>query len=238
MNVLIVEDNLSYALEYEMILEKLNHNVLGVFKNTASALKSITKVKPDFMIVDLFLEGNDKGFDFLETVKNYRIPFIICTGYPEKEYMDVAHELGAEAFFTKPLDKNALSFGIRHIAKNIESKINSDKNILVKYKRKLIKVPHRDILKIETKGNYSFLHIEGNQKYIIKLSLKKVQNQLNQLQFQQSNRACIVNLYKVKQVDTYNKKVILKNDDEVVLGRRFKEEFMKTFVEKNGKKLY
>ena len=179
MNVLIVEDNLSYALEYEMILEKLNHNVLGVFKNTASALKSITKVKPDFMIVDLFLEGNDKGFDFLETVKNYRIPFIICTGYPEKEYMDVAHELGAEAFFTKPLDKNALSFGIRHIAKNIESKINSDKNILVKYKRKLIKVPHRDILKIETKGNYSFLHIEGNQKYIIKLSLKKVQNQLN-----------------------------------------------------------
>jgi len=237
LNVLIVEDNLSYALEYEMILEKFDYNVLGVFKNSSSALKSINKVRPDFMIIDLFLEGNDKGLDFLESVKNYRIPFIICTGYPEEEYMDIAHDLGAEAFFTKPLDKNALTYGIRHIAKKIESKSPSEKNILVKYKRKLIRVPHIDILKIETKGNYSYLHVEGDQKYIIKLSLKKVYNELDQQQFRQANRSSIVNLDKVKQIDTYNKKVILKNKDEVVLGRRFKEEFMRCFTEKNGQRL-
>ncbi len=238
MNVLILEDNLSYALEYEMILEKFNHNVLGVYKDILSAAESLVQIRPDFMIVDLFLEGNDKGLDFIESVKNYRVPFIICTGYPEQEYMDIAHKLGAEAFFTKPLDKNALSFGIRKLVKKIDSNRESDRNILVKYKRKVIKIAHSDILKIETKGNYSYVYVLGGQKYIIKLSLKKVSTDLDSQFFQQANRACLVNLEQVNQVDTYKKVIILKSGDEVVLGRRFKIDFMNNFTRFSGKKLF
>ena len=221
-----------------MILEKFNHNVLGVYKNILTASESLAKIRPDFMIVDLFLEGNDKGLDFIESVKNYRVPFIICTGYPEEEYMDIAHKLGAEAFFTKPLDKNALSFGIRKLAKKIDDNRDSDRNILVKYKRKVIKIAHSDILKIETKGNYSYVYVQGGQKYIIKLSLKKVSTDLGSQLFQQANRACLVNLKQVNQVDTYKKVVILKSGDEVVLGRRFKIDFMNSFTKFSGKKLF
>lgn len=237
MTALILEDNLAYSLDYEIILEKLNHKVLGIHKNTRSALNSLNKAIPDYMIVDIFLDGNEKSFPFVEEVKKYRIPFIVCTAYPEKEFMDIAMDLGAEAFFTKPLDKAALTFEIRRIAKNIENSRSKGKSIIVKFRRKLIRVPHEDILKVETKGNYSYVYVADDKRYIIKLSLKKTAEQLDPAIFHQANRSTIVNMSLVDQVDTYNRKVIMHNTSEVILGRTFKDSFMKEFMERGDNKI-
>ena len=98
LRAIILEDNISYSWDYEMILESLEIEVSGVYKSWRDALPEIKKQLPDFMIVDLFLDNNEKGMEFINQIKDYFIPTIICTGYPEQSYMDQALDYGVHAF--------------------------------------------------------------------------------------------------------------------------------------------
>ncbi len=229
MRALILEDNLSYALDYEMILEKLGITVLAVCKKTKPAIDQIKKEIPDFLIVDLLLDNNEKGLDFIEEIRNYAIPFIICTGYPEDEFMKVALEYGAEAFLSKPLDKAALKFEIIKLTKKLKEQESNQRNIIVKYRKSLIKVPQDSIRKIETEGNYSYLFVGCDRKYIMKKSLKKILETLDKKLFKQCHRSSIVNLNWISQINPYDKYITLKNGDKVDLGDKYKSEIKSSF---------
>lgn len=229
MTCLILEDNLSYALDYEMILEKLGIKILGVCKKSKPAIELIKREIPDFLIVDLLLDNNEKGLDFIEEIRNYSIPFIICTGYPEDDFMKVALEQGAEAFLSKPLDKAALKFEIIKLTKKIEESRANNKTIIVKYKKSLVKVPQSSIRKIETEGNYSYLFVGNDRKYIMKTSLKKILEMLDESTFKQCHRSSIVNLNWITQINSYDKCITLKNGEKVVLGDKYKNNIKCSF---------
>lgn len=229
MKALILEDNLSYALDYEMILEKLGIKILGVCKKTKPALELIKKELPDFLIVDLLLDNNEKGLDFIEEIRNYSIPFIICTGYPEDEFMKIALEYNAEAFLSKPLDKAALKYELIKLTEKIKNQKTCEKNIIVKYRKSLISVPQNSIRRIETEGNYSYLYVDANRKYIIKSSLRKILDSLDRNIFKQCHRSSIVNLNWISQINSYDKNITLRNDETVVLGDKFKNEIKEAF---------
>lgn len=229
MTTLILEDNLSYALDYEIILEKLGIKVLGVCKKIKPALELIRKEIPDFLIVDLLLDNNERGLDFIEEIRNYSIPFIICTGYPEDDFMKVALDQGAEAFLSKPLDKAALKFEIIKLARKIDESQFNDKNIIVKYKKSLIKVPQSTIRKVETEGNYSYLFVGTDRKYIMKTSLKKILEMLDVNIFKQCHRSSVVNLNWITQINSYDKSITLKNGEKIFLGDKYKNTIKSAF---------
>lgn len=212
-----------------MILEKLDIKILGVCKKTKPALELIRKEIPDFLIVDLLLDNNEKGLDFIEEIRNYAIPFIICTGYPEDEFMKIALEQGAEAFLSKPLDKAALKYEIIKLTKKIKESCVNERNIIVKYKKSLVKVPQSSIRKIETEGNYSYLFVDNDRKYIMKTSLKKIMEMLDEDIFKQCHRSSIVNLDWVIQINSYDKSITLKNNEKVALGDKYKNTIKEAF---------
>jgi len=233
LKVIILEDNLTYALDYEMILEKLDIKVLGVFKSIQPALKSLRKQRPDFMIVDLLLDNNEKGLDFIEEIKSYRIPFIICTGYPERNFMDAALKLGAEAFFSKPLDKAALSYEIIKLRNRLEEESGSGKSILVKYKKSLIKIPQKSIRRIETEGNYSYVYVDDDRKYIVKISLKNLLGTLDKNQFIQCHRSNIVNISRITSLNSYDRTLTLRSGERIELGSKYKSGVKEAFMKLN-----
>jgi len=91
----------------------------------------------------------------------------------------------------------------------------------VKQNNLLRKVPIKDVLWIRTEGNYSIIHTTS-KKYILKLSLKKVLEQLPKDYFIQIQRAYIVALSKIKDIDIATSEVVI-NKERLPLGRNYRD---------------
>ena len=91
----------------------------------------------------------------------------------------------------------------------------------VKQNNLLRKIPIDEVLWIKTEGNYSLIHTI-TKKYILKLSLKKVLEQLPTTYFIQIQRAYIIALSKIEDIDTSTSEVII-NKERLPLGRNYKE---------------
>lgn len=233
MKALIVEDNISLSLDYEMILADLGVEVMGVYKSWKTALPLIKKNLPDFMIVDLFLDNNEEGLEFVEEMKDYFIPTIICTGYPETEYMDQALKAGVRSFISKPIDKPALIYEIRKLIKEQEcSKIEND-FLVVKDKKNSIKVPLDEICKIQIEGNYSFVYLNSNKKYVLKISLNKLLSQLNNDKFIRCHRSTVINLSFIESLNLPESKLTMTNGCECIIGSKYKDAIKKAYFNVN-----
>lgn len=214
-----------------MILSELGIQVLSVHKSWQDALPSIRKEIPDFMIVDLYLDKNEKGLDFLKEIKDLFIPTIVCTGYPEKEYMEEALELGVRAFISKPLDKASLIYQIKKLVKELENPDRLSDYLNIKEKGNLVKVPFKQIYKIKIEGNYSYVFLLSDKRYVVKLSLKKLMNQLDEKQFIRCHRSAVVNLSQIESIDMYINKIKLKNGLEIELGSKYRTAVKKAFID-------
>lgn len=91
----------------------------------------------------------------------------------------------------------------------------------VKQNNLLRKVPIKAVLWIKTEGNYSIIHTTS-KKYILKLSLKKVLEQLPKDYFIQIQRAYIVALPKIEDIDISRNEVII-NKERLPLGRNYRD---------------
>ena len=216
-----------------MILDNLDVQVQGVYKSWKQALLVIKKELPDILIVDLMLGNNEDGFEFLNQLKKYFIPTIICTGFPEKEYLDKALDVGVKAFLSKPIDKASLSFHIRKLIKEINQN-KEDNYITIKEKSNLIKVPHNDIYKIEIDRNYSSVFLVNKKKYVLRLSLKKLVGGLNEEKFLRCHRSTIVNIDFINSIDILNNKMTLSNNEVIELGNKFKAQIKNAFSNNNS----
>jgi len=228
LKAIILEDNISYSWDYEMILDALNIQVAGVYKSWKEALPAIRKDLPDFMIVDLFLENNEKGLDFLEEMKDFFIPTIVCTGYPEQEFMDEAIEKGVRAFISKPLDKASLTFQIKKLVKELEDKTTNE-CLIIKDKRNLVKIPFKEVCKIEIEGNYSFITLMSGKRYVVKMSLKKLMEQLDEKMFLRCHRSAVVNITHIESLDLKDNIIKLANGTELGIGSKYRSNIKAIF---------
>ena len=149
---IILEDDLSIALDYEMLLKKMGIRVIGVHKSWKEVGHTIAKSRPDFMIVDLFLANNETGLEFLEKYKSLFIPAIVITGYPQKLAFDLALSLNVAAFLKKPADNSELTFTIKKLISDISNR-NEKKDFIIVKERGLVEVSGQSV----TEGNVAVL---------------------------------------------------------------------------------
>lgn len=221
MKAVIIEDNISLVWEYEIILEELGIEVQGKYKCWTKALPHLKRQVPDLMIVDLFLENNEKGIDLIQKLRYFYIPTIVCTAYPEKEYMEEALDAGVVAFFTKPVDKPSLKYQLNKIVKEKKREVVNKEGLIIKNNGSLIKIPFEQIVKVIIQGNYSFIHLVGNKKYVVKQSLNKLIEQLDDALFIRCHRSTIINLSFIKSLNLPSKKIVLHSEEVLELGQRY-----------------
>jgi DNA-binding NarL/FixJ family response regulator len=76
--------------------------VVGEAHNADEAVKAISELKPDVVILDIRLPG-PSGIEVLKDIRDKKLPIrvIMLTNYPYPQYRKKCEELGADYFFDK-----------------------------------------------------------------------------------------------------------------------------------------
>lgn len=102
--ILIVDDDPSVLLTYQMILDQHGFVVTGV-STTPEALAALDDEAYSLLVCDLQLETQHSGFDIIETARKRDpgLPAILLTGYATPDAAEEAAQNGITLVF-KPVD--------------------------------------------------------------------------------------------------------------------------------------
>lgn len=83
--VLIIEDEPLIAVDLEIIVSDLGHDVVGISRTHASAVTKANATKPTLILSDIKLADDSSGVDAVaEITRTREVPSIFITAYPER----------------------------------------------------------------------------------------------------------------------------------------------------------
>jgi two-component system, NtrC family, response regulator HydG len=100
--ILIVEDHFIESNNLQNILEKAGYLVAGVARSYEEALELVTKKRPSFVLVDIFLHGTKTGIDLALDLRIQKIPFIYISANTDTKTLAQAKETYPYGFLVKP----------------------------------------------------------------------------------------------------------------------------------------
>lgn len=177
-----------------------------------------------------FLDVQMGEIDGIETAQRLRawnkwVALIYVTSYGE--YITKAMTIHPFAYITKP-------FQSEQISKVLEEFLEYQRSINAKAKEYFKLNINNSYCYLETNDIYYFYYLEDRtvevklrkEKYKIKDSIANIYNIVNHHYFIMPTPSIIVNIQHIRKIDGKNKKLILENEDEILISRRkYKEVF-------------
>ncbi len=208
-----------------------NINVAAECKNAFEAIDAINKYHPDLIFLDINMPKLS-GLDFLKTLSNPPL-VIITTAY--REYAIEGFELNVLDYLHKPFSLNRFlqsmqkartQFELRS-SKNIDTASVATKSdngsIFLKEDKKLVRVDLKNILYIESLGDYLKV-ITKSKSIVTYMSLKKMESLLNPNQFPRIHKSYIINTAHIVSVES---NIVRVADKIIPLGASYKSSFKK-----------
>jgi DNA-binding NtrC family response regulator len=116
MRVLVVDDEAIVLKSCRLVLEAEGWEVVsaGSVEEALSVLEGMT---PDLLLIDVKMPVHD-GMYLMRQVKEKKpgIPIIVMSGYPTRETISNAEDLGAATFLPKPFTPDELAETLRAVA--------------------------------------------------------------------------------------------------------------------------
>jgi two-component system LytT family response regulator len=216
-------------------------NVIATFNDPEKALIYLANNEIDCLFLDIEMPTMD-GFQFLKKLKSRDFAVVITTAY--NEYAIKALKNDAIDYLLKPIDTDDLEETIDKIKKynarslnsnkvekvllNFNEKLNN-KKITINTDGKLVFLEPKDIIFIESDGNYSSIHTTNKKKIVVTKKLKEVNTLLPEEVFFRIHNSYIINLKKVKEFLKTDGYVVLENDEKIPVSRQKKAEFLDKF---------
>jgi len=234
---LIVEDEPIISADLTYFMQDFGYSPLPPVRTAKDALLMLNSVVPDFMLIDVTLEGEMDGIQLAEEInKKHDLPIIFITAHHDRATIDRIKSTHPSAYLVKPIDEHNLQTSIElalfnHSHQKLETKKTADegddfisgKHFFIKVKNQLRKVLLNDILAIEAYDNYSYVHTQEN-KHLIGSTLKALEQKLPNRSFIRVHRSYIINM---KAIEGIQEDVIIIKDLHIPVGKTYREEFMK-----------
>lgn len=213
LSVLIVEDNLSFALELQMQVEELGYNVLGRVDNSAEALDTILSEQPDIILMDIDIKGKLTGAEIGERIRHLNIPILFITSFGDDAHYAAAQKSNMVGYLVKPVDKYSLRTALQLAFQNAQQPkpiLNPDRGeghflskdyLFFKKKEAYHKVPIRSIAFIRSSNNYCETITDQNETFITRINISQMEELLPQKDFMRTHRQYIVRLDKIDAVN-------------------------------------
>ncbi len=100
--ILIVEDQFIEANNLRTILARAGYSVCDIAASVATALKIIERERPDFVLLDIFLEGTRTGIDLARILRQKQIAFVYLSANSNTETLEAAKATYPYGFLIKP----------------------------------------------------------------------------------------------------------------------------------------
>jgi DNA-binding LytR/AlgR family response regulator len=169
---LIVEDDLGFALEVEMLLNEVDKFKIFIASDATEAYQIFREHTLDLMLIDIRLKGKTNGIEFYKaTKKRSSIPTIFFSGYENEAYYQAIKQNSQALFLIKPFSMLSLRSAIETILPKEEEQLAE--HLFIKYKKQHIRIGVADVRWIQVKGNYCYIYTHG-EKYVVKSSLNKL----------------------------------------------------------------
>jgi two-component system, LytTR family, response regulator len=202
--ILVDDEPLARQLIREYLQDFPQVKLIGECKNGRQAIKSINEDKPDLVFLDIRMPGID-GFEVLEGL-TYVPHVIFSTAYGDQALK--AFELNAVDYLLKPYDRKRFSRALQKVmlrTTNADTEIERvvrvlqqsrdteefPKRIFVRLGRKIISIQVKDIISIESNGDYTKLHTDSGI-HLCNLSLNTLEARLDPACFLRVHRSHII----------------------------------------------
>lgn len=231
----------SLALLIDNFLPDLK--VISKITDSTKAAEAIDNYHPDIVFLDVNMPKLN-GFDVLKQLNFKKFNLIFTTAY--QEYALKAIKNNAIDYLLKPIDINELENAIRKVKNNINDGFKDasyeslllelsrmeDSKILITTKDEILHVKIRDIVRIESNGNYLTFYFEKRDKAIIYGALKDYESIVSLAEgFMRIHQSHLINLNHICRFYKKNSGivVVLQDDVELPVARSKKSDLLKWF---------
>ena len=107
-NILIVEDEFIVANDLRIMLQKAGYAVCGIAPSVPKAMDLIKAKSPDWVLLDIFLQGDKTGIDLAGYLTDVNIPFIYISANTNQTILNAAKETRPYGFLVKPFREKDL----------------------------------------------------------------------------------------------------------------------------------
>ena len=225
MKALIIDDERLARAELRRLLEKHPEvDIVGEARDAEEALQQIGQLEPELLFLDIQMPGRN-GFELLEQLD--RVPLVIFTTAYD-EYALKAFEVNALDYLLKPVAPERLAAAVAKLSGvRAKSAVSGDQQIFVKDGERCWFVALRDIVLLESEGNYTRLYFGANRPLVLR-SLNYLEERLDAALFFRASRKHILNLKFIETIDAWANGgflVKLKGGFDVEMSRRQAQKF-------------
>ena len=213
----------------------------GSFQTIEDGITAIRSLHPDVVFLDVELNGKT-GFDLLKECSAKDFEVVFTTAYDK--YAVQAFRFSAIDYLLKPIDANDLKQAVDRLQKraagdqmikkfdtlfyNIKNASDNQKRITVPTMQGLEFLQVSEIVRLESKVNYTSIFLKDKQKIIVAKTLKEFEELLNDYNFYRVHNSHLINLNYIK---SYKKGkggiVVMTDQSEIEVSTRRKEEFLR-----------
>lgn len=107
-SVLIVEDEFIVANDLQIMLDRAGYNIVGIAPTVVEAKELIELHKPDWVLLDIFLQDESMGTDLAEYLNELGIGFIYISANTNQSILSRAKATQPYGFLVKPFREKDL----------------------------------------------------------------------------------------------------------------------------------
>lgn len=225
MKIYIVEDEPLITATAEQALQKHGFTPIGDADCFEDALKEISKLTPDLVLLDIQLEGEKDGVDLAKELDKRGIPYIYLTSQTDPSTIARVKETQPLGYIVKPFTEAGLRSNIELAWHNF-SLTNKD-FILLKSEGRTHKINQANITYLKAFDNYCYVHTLTDRLLVAK-TLKHIELLLNPKKFIRIHRSFVVNIHRISSINSTS---ILVQEEELPLSKSNREQVKKRLQE-------
>ena len=214
--------------------------VVGEAASVQEAISAVNICKPDLVFLDIHLKDGT-GFDILDALPKHDFHLIFTTAHDE--FALKAFQYSAFQYLLKPIDNHEFSTTLDRLG-NLQ-KLSSEQvrngfghfasgkaeRIILNAGKTQIAVLLSEICTIHAESNFSTVKLQNGDSHLVSMSLKEFEQMLSNELFCRCHHSHIVNLQKIKSIESKDGGFILHttNDEALPVSRRKRKELQVRF---------
>jgi DNA-binding LytR/AlgR family response regulator len=232
--IFIVEDDKNHLASIHLKILELGYQIVGTGDHPKTVLSQVRKIRPQIILMDINLNGDNEGIFLSEQIRaSYNPSIIFTTALISTEVIDKAVSNSPAGYLVKPISRGDLKANIelalhkkRNQSKEEEPLKDEEKSkfVTIRTGYKLRKIDLKDvkIVKTETK-NYVCLVTKDDKNFTVRSSLRTMCNDVLPSNFLQIHRLFVINLNFVKFISEKEQLLFTEKGVHIPIGRTFKK---------------